>query len=105
MAEDKCAEFGEPTTCEEDPLVNNGHSPFAMKFDHKAGKSGKAFSISGWVNCENKGGSWINIWHIGPKNTNTPRNPALFMNVSNRRLESSHTRASGSGGNVDNSVT
>jgi len=34
-----------------------------------------------WVKCSNLGASWINIWHLSPNDADTPRNPAIWLNV------------------------
>jgi len=53
--------------------------------------SGHSYSIMGWVNCQNLGGSWANIWHLSPTNANTPRNPSLYLHMSARYLHSCST--------------
>jgi len=39
-----------------------------------------------WFKCVNAGGYWANIWHLSPKNTNVPRNPALWVYLPGRYL-------------------
>jgi len=54
----------------------------------------------GWINCANNGGSWVNIWHLSPNNANTPRNPAIWLNMSGRYIHACYTNGNNSNGNV-----
>jgi len=56
------------------------------KFEESDGSSGVAYTVMGWINCVNSGGSWANVWHLSQKNANTPRNPSLYLNMGGRYL-------------------
>jgi len=55
------------------------------------GDSGHSYTVMGWINCSNEGGSWANIWHLSPTNKNVPRNPSLYIHVGGRYLHSCYT--------------
>jgi len=57
--------------------------------------------MMGWVNCYNAGGSWANIWHLSPKNTNVPRNPSLYLHLGGKYLHACMTNRSNTNGNLN----
>jgi hypothetical protein len=65
-----------------------------------SGTSGRSYSTMAWINCNNVGNSWYNIWHLSPNNANTTRNPALWLNVGSRYIHACFTNSAGSNGNV-----
>jgi len=56
--------LGEPETCDDEPMFTK-HSPVEHTFDDDDDTTGSAFTMMGWVKCENTGGrSWANIWAL-----------------------------------------
>jgi len=64
-------------------------------------ESGNAYTVMAWVSCSNNGGSWANIWHLsGLATKDTPRNPALWLNMGGRYIHSCFTNAGKTNGNL-----
>jgi len=71
------------------------------EFNEKDGFSGDNYSMMAWVKCFNSGGSWASIWHLSSKNANTPRNPALFLNMGGRYIHACFTNKAGTNVNLN----
>jgi hypothetical protein len=64
------------------------------------GSSGHSYTTSAWVNCYNLGSDWANIWHLSENDADTPRNPAIWLNMGGKYIHACFTNSDRSNTNV-----